>query len=141
MAITNSPAQKQRTMDSIGSGYNTTGIIRVYTGTKPATADLLPSGTLLGTLTFAATAFGASTTGGVITANAIAGDTSADATGIAGWFRILLSADANTNNNTDRRIDGTITQAGGGGDMILDNTSVTLNGTISITSLTITHPA
>ena len=141
MAITNSPAQKQRTMDSIGTGYNTTGILRVYTGDKPATANLLPSGTLLGTLTFATTAFGVSTTGGVITANAIAGDTSADATGIAGWFRILLSADANTNNNTDRRIDGTITQAGGGGDMILDNTSVTLNGTINITSLTITHPA
>ena len=46
------------------------------------------SGTLLGTLTFAATAFGASSTG-VATAASITSDSNADNSGTAGHARIL----------------------------------------------------
>lgn len=47
------------------------GIIRVYDGTQPATADTALSGNTLGVeLTFGATAFGAPTSG-LLTANAI----------------------------------------------------------------------
>lgn len=66
------------------------GIIRVYDGTQPATADTALGSQVLGvTLTFGATAFPAAS-GGVLTANAIT-------SGVAGnaitptWARILKS--------------------------------------------------
>ena len=66
------------------------GIIRVYDGTQPATADTGLAGNTLGvTLTFGATAFPAPS-GGVLTANAITSGVA-----VAGitptWARILKS--------------------------------------------------
>lgn len=66
------------------------GLIRVYDGTQPATADTAITSQVLGvTLTLNATAFGAPS-GGVLTANAITGGTA-----VAGitptWARILRS--------------------------------------------------
>jgi len=67
------------------------GKLRIYDGTQPATADTAVSTqTLLAELTMNATAFGAASAG-VITANAITSDSSADATGTATWFRLLKS--------------------------------------------------
>jgi hypothetical protein len=65
------------------------GIIRVYDGTQPATADTAASGTLGVTLTFGATAFPAPSSG-VLTANAITGGT-AVASITPTWARILKS--------------------------------------------------
>ncbi len=71
------------------------GLIRIYSGTQPATADTaITSQTLLATLTFNATAF-PTAVNGVVTANAIAQDPSAAASGTASWFRCLKS-DATT---------------------------------------------
>ena len=141
MAITHSPGLKNYDHDSgFKSAFNTTGVIKIYTGSKPATADLAPTGTLLATLTLSATAFGAAS-GGVSTANSITSDTNAAATGTAGWFRVQLTGDAGTTNNTDKRLDGTVTTTGGGGDMQLNNTSIVTGGTVAITAFTYTHPA
>lgn len=109
------------------------GIIRIYTGSQPASANDAASGTLLGTLTCSDPAFGNASTG-VATASAITSDTSADATGTAGWFR-ALDSDANT------VLDGSITATGGGGDMTLDSVSIVAGGTIAVTSWTVTAPA
>jgi hypothetical protein len=66
------------------------GLIRVYSGTQPATANTALSGnTLLATFTFAATAFTAPVAG-LLTANTIASAT-AVATGTATFARILES--------------------------------------------------
>lgn len=103
------------------------GFVDIYTGAKPANADAVATGTLLGTCTFSATAFGAPAAG-VITANAISDDASADATGTAGWFRL-------------RKSDGTKVADGDvGTEMVLDNTSIVVGGRISITSFTYTEP-
>lgn len=109
------------------------GTVQVRTGTKPATVGTAATGTLLGTLTLAATAFG-SPTNGTATAGTITGDTSADATGTAGWFRVLSSTSTGV-------WDGTITATGGGGDLTLDSVSVVTGGAINVTSWTITVPA
>jgi hypothetical protein len=70
------------------------GLIRVYDGTQPATADTALSGNTLGvTLTFNATAFGAPS-GGVLTANAITSGV-AVAT-ITPTFARILKSDAVT---------------------------------------------
>lgn len=109
------------------------GTIQIRTGAQPATVATAATGTLLGTLTLTKPAFG-SAVNGVATAATITGDTSADATGTAGWFRALDS-------NGNAVIDGSITASGGGGDLILDNVSVIAGGTINITSWTVTQPA
>ena len=108
------------------------GTIKVYTGSKPATPDTAPSGTLLATLTFSATAFSAASSG-TATAAAITGDSSADATGTAGWFRVADS-------NGAAVFDGTVTATGGGGDMTFDSVSFVAGGTVDCTSLTYTQP-
>lgn len=66
------------------------GLIRLYDGTQPATADTALGAQVLGvTLTFNATAFGAPS-GGVLTANAITSGV-AVATITPTWARILKS--------------------------------------------------
>lgn len=111
----------------IGAGY-----VQIYTGAAPATADTAATGTLLGTVTASDPAFGAPAAG-VVTANAMTSDTSADATGTAGYFRSFDSA-----GNVVTQ--GTITGTGGGGDMELDNVNIVAGGTITINSWTITQP-
>lgn len=111
------------------------GYIEIRTGAQPATVGTAATGTLLGTLTLANPAFGNATTASpaVATANAITSDTSADASGTAGWFRAYTSAGVGV-------IDGNITATGGGGDLTLDTTSIVAGGTIAMTSWTVSHP-
>lgn len=108
------------------------GTIKIRTGSPPATPATAASGTLLATLTFSVTAFGAAS-GGTATAAAITSDTSADATGIAGWARIADS-------NGVTIADVSITGVGGGGDIEFDDTNFVAGGTVSISSMTITMP-
>lgn len=114
------------------------GSVEIRTGAQPDTVATAATGTLLGTLTLNATAFGAATTASpsVATANAITGDSSADATGTAGWFRAYRSAA----NGSTAIIDGSITASGGGGDMIINNVNVVAGGTIAIDSWTVSQP-
>lgn len=76
-------------LDAFGPLLNN-GYLRIYSGTQPATPETAASGTLLAELRFNATAF-SSSTGGIITANSITNDSSANGTGTAGWFRCLKS--------------------------------------------------
>jgi hypothetical protein len=108
------------------------GTIKIYTGTQPATPDTALSGnTLLATLTIGATAFGAAASG-VATANAITSGT-AVATGTATFFRCFQS------NGTTAVLDGSVGTATA--DMILNTTTITSGGTVSITAWTVSMPA
>ncbi len=145
MAIKHSIGSKNRTLATGFKGiYDTDGRINIYTGSPPADPDAAATGTLLGTLSFAATAFG-TPSAGVETAAAIASDTNADNSGTAGWFRIYKNADspsgASGNSGTGTtfpRIDGTCGTSGA--DMNFDNNVIVAGGTIAATSLTYTHP-
>lgn len=108
-----------------------TGYLRIYSGTKPATPETAASGTLLAELRMNATAFGAAS-GGVITANAITGDSSADATGTAGWFRILKS------DGTTALWDGDV--ATSGADLNLNSIAISSGAAVDVTALTVTLP-
>jgi hypothetical protein len=104
------------------------GYIKIYSGTKPATADTALSGnTLLATLRFGATAFG-SAVNGVLTANAITADTDAAATGTASFFRCFKS------DGTTALLDGTVGTASA--NMILATTSISQHQTVSCSSFT-----
>lgn len=112
------------------------GTIQIRTG-APNDPDSAATGTLLGTLTMSATAFGNAAddgTNATSTANAITDDSSADATGTAGHFRVLDSGGTNCVGT------GTITATSGGGDMEMNNISITSGGTISISAFTLKAP-
>ena len=112
------------------------GLLRIYSGSAPANADDAASGTLLAELTLNATAFGAAADlnpGARATANAITGDTSANATGTAGYFR-LVRADGTF------QIQGDVTATGGGGALELNTTSIVAGVQVDVTSLTFTMP-
>lgn len=69
----------------LGAGAS---LLRVYDGTRPATGGTVTN--LLAELTFT-DPFAGSAVVGVLTANSITGDSSADATGTATWFRVVDS--------------------------------------------------
>lgn len=106
------------------------GTMRVRTGAQPTNVGDADSGTLLGTVTFSATAFGASSTG-VVTAASITSDTTADNSGTAGHFRLYKGDGA-------IHSDGTAGQ--GSGDMNFDNNVIVAGGVIAVSSMTITVP-
>jgi hypothetical protein len=107
----------------------TNAVIKIYTGGQPANPAAAATGTVLAQLAGNATAFG-TVSAGVITLSAVTADTSADAAGTAGWFRVFKS------NGTTAVIDGTAGTSGT--DLILNTAAITLGGTVSITSGTIT---
>lgn len=121
-------------VDLIDAGTGA-GTIKIRTGSPPTNVGDASSGTLLGTLTFSATAFGAASTG-VATASAITSDSSADASGDAGHFRIYAGAAG----DTSALAQGTAGNSGDTPDMTFDNKSIVAGGTIAISSMTWTVP-
>jgi len=109
--------------------------IDVRTGAPPSNVSDASTGTLLGTLTMNATAFGASSSG-VATANSITSDTDADASGDAGHFRVYKNGAADTAADCQ----GTAGESGDTPDMEFDNKSIVAGGTIAISSFTLTVP-
>jgi hypothetical protein len=116
------------------------GTLKIYAGTQPTDANTaVGAQTLLGTLTFGSTAFGSSSASGTTpsrkstaTANSITGDTSADNTGTATWFRILKS------DGTTVVMDGSVGTSGA--DLNLATTSITSGVDIEVTSFTLSTP-
>lgn len=138
MAVRTSTGLKTFALDSgLATAFDTTGRINVYTGAQPATADTAASGTLLGTLALSADSFAAASAG-AIAINSVTSDTSADASGTAGYCRVYRTGDTAPgsagNGTTDRRLDLLI-----GTDIAMDNTAVVLGGTIALSGYTLTH--
>jgi hypothetical protein len=115
------------------------GTLKIYTGSQPTDANTaVGAQTLLATLTLNATAFAASVASGsagskivTATANAITGDTSADATGTAAWFRVLKS------DGTSIVYDGSV-GVGSTFDLNLATVSIVAAQDVEITDFTIT---
>ena len=109
------------------------GTIQIRSGTQPADADDAATGTLLATLTFNATAFGAADAAGTATANTITADTSADATGTAAWARIL-------NGSSGTIFDCDVGEAADSATITLNSKSITAGVEVQMTAFTVTHP-
>jgi hypothetical protein len=107
------------------------GTIQIRSGTRPATANDAATGTLLATVTLADPAFGAAANG-VATLTDPAPVTAA-AAGTATWFRALDSTGATV-------MDGSVTATGGGGDLTLATTALTVGLSVDITGGTVTMP-
>lgn len=129
MALSYSTTLRNAQGDQVTTAVGASGKLRIYSGTRPANVAASITGTLLAELTCNAT-FAPSTSGGVLTLNAITQDASADASGPASHFRIWQS------NGTTAVIDGDVGTSGS--DLNLNSTSITAGGTVSVTSFTIT---
>ncbi len=128
MALSETVAIANLKNDAIRAEFNG-AIMRVYGGTEPANIDTALSGnTLLASLTFGNPAFPVSSAG-VLTANAITQDASADANGTATFFRVYKS------DGTTPLMQGTI-----GVEATINNSSIVLGGVVQCTSFTYTQP-
>lgn len=118
-------------VDALDAGAGP-GTIQIRSGAQPASANDAATGTLLATLVLGDPAFGAAAAGSAA-ANAIAPDV-ADAAGDAGWFR-ARDSDGNT------VLDGSVTAAGGGGDLELNTVTLSVGVDVEITAWIVTQPA
>jgi hypothetical protein len=108
------------------------GSMEIYSGSQPADPNDSPSGTLLVQIDIPSPAFGAAV-GGTI-AKAGTWQEVAVGTGTAGWAR-LISAD------TNKSLDISVSEAGGGGNAIISEENVIPGNTITVASFSLTSPA
>lgn len=131
MAIKLSVAVRNARLDAIETAIGTTAVLKIRTGAPPTNITDADSGTVLATLTLPSDWLAAAASG----TKAKAGtwqDTSADAAGTAGHFRIYAS------DGTTQHLQGTITATAGGGDMELDNVVIASAQQVTITAFTLT---
>lgn len=125
------------------------GVIDIYSGTQPASADSVATGTLLGTVTLNSGAFTpGSPTNGLTFAAAANGvvaksgvwSFSGIAAGTAGWFRFRGNgADAGALSTVLPRLDGSV--ATSGADLNLSNISIAVGAPSTVDTFTWTQPA
>lgn len=125
-------------LDQLNAAFDG-GKFRIYSGAKPATPNLAPTGTLLVEVT--AADFFAAAASGQIAINAALTDNSANGAGTAGWARLSQVSDTDALDAAFRRMDFTVTATGGGGEITLDNAVIAAGQNVSITSFTLTQPA
>lgn len=124
-------ARRNARLDTFTTAANS-GILRIYDGTRPTDADTAIGGnTVLAELTMNATSFGAAS-GGVLTANAITSDSSANATGTASWARLWQS------NGTTPIADFSVGTSGA--EVIINTVSIVASAVVSCSSCTFTEP-
>jgi hypothetical protein len=131
MAFQFSTTARNAALDAIETAIGTSAVLKIRTGTVPADCGTADAGSVLATLTLPSDWLAAASSGSKSKSGTWE-DTSADATGTAGHFRIYAS------DGTTVHMQGTITATGGGGDMTLDNTSIASGQQVTITSFTLT---
>ena len=131
MALTKSTAIANAQLDAYETVIGTSPILRIRSGTMPATVATASAGTVLATCTLPSDWMAAASS----RSKAKSGtweDTSADATGTAAHFEIVAS------DGTTVGMRGTVTATGGGGDLTVDSVSFTAGQAFSVTSFTLT---
>jgi hypothetical protein len=119
-----------------GSGA---GVLRIYTGSQPATPATAPSGTLLVEITLNDPAFAAAASGTAALDVSPAVSGTGVAAGTAGWGRFLTSTEAAATGLGV--VDGSVTATGGGGDITIATTTISIGLAVPITSASLTAPA
>lgn len=108
------------------------GYLRIYSGAKPTSADTaLGAQVLLAELRFGTPAFGAAVAG-VAAANALTGDTAANATGTASFFRATKA------DGTSVILDGTVGTSAA--DLIMGSVALQSGAPVDVTAFTVTMP-
>lgn len=133
MTLTISTSGASAAVDALTALLNG-GSLRLYTGTRPDTPETpLGANTLLAELHFGTPAFD-DAVDGVASATPIADDPAAAATGICAFFRAVAS------DGSTALLDGSVSAAGGGGDLLLNTVNIVQDSAVSVTAFTLTAP-
>jgi hypothetical protein len=132
MALQFSTSVRNAMLDSIETTVSTAAVLKIRSGSVPATCATADSGTALATITCPSDWLAAAASGSK--AKAGTWSVTADATNTAGHFRLYAS------DGTTCHMQGTVTATGGGGDMTVDNTSFSSGQTFTVTTFTLTAP-
>ena len=130
MAIQYSTTLRNNQLDQIESTVSTAPLLRIYSGSAPANCAAAATGTLLAEMTLPSDWMAAASSGSKAKSGTWQ-DTSANAGGTAGYFRILDST------GTTCHVQGTVTATGGGGDLTLNNTSIASGQVVTIDTFSI----
>ena len=129
MAFQFSTAARNASLDAIEAAIGVSPTLELRSGAAPANCAAADSGTLLASMALPSDFF-ADASGGVKGLSGTWQDTQADAAGTVGHFRIKKSGTTH--------IQGSVTGAGGGGDLTLDNNVLAVNQQVTITSFSLT---
>lgn len=132
MAIQHSSTVRNAKLDAIETAIGTSAIMKLRTGAAPANCAAADSGTVIATINLPSDWL-SNASGGTKSKLGTWQDASADATGTPAHYRIYDSG------GTVCHEQGTVTATGGGGDLQLDNTSVTAGQQITISSYALTE--
>lgn len=130
MPLQLSTAVRNARLDAIESTIGTAPTLEIRTGSQPANCAASSTGTLLASMTLPSD-WAAAASSGTKGLSGTWQDASANATGTAGYFRIIQSGTCH--------VQGSVTAEGGGGDLQLDNVSIAANQVVTIVSMTLTE--
>lgn len=131
MAVQFSTAVRNARLDAFEITAGVSAILRIRSGAAPANCAAADSGTVLATLNLPSD-WMAAASGGTKAKFGTWEDTSADAAGSAGHWRLYAS------DGTTCVAQGTVTATGGGGDMTVDNVVFAAGQAFSVTTFTLT---
>ncbi len=127
MTLQLSVAVQNARLDAMETTIGASAIMEIRSGPPPANCAAADTGTVLATLTLPADWMAAAASGSKAKSGTWQ-DTSADASGTAGHYRIKNNA------GTECHAQGTVTITGGGGDMEVDNTSFAAGQSFTVTA-------
>lgn len=130
MALQYSLTHRTNAMTQLNTDIGASCVIKIWTGSIPATCGTADTGTLL--VTFAGNAGGFGTAASQQLAASLIANATAGNTGTAGYFRIYPNA-ATSTNAVVQGLCGT-----SGSDMNLTSTSITSGQTVVFSNMTIT---
>ena len=130
MALQYSVTVRNAQLNAFESAIGTAAVLKIRSGSAPASCAAADSGTVLATITLPSD-WMADAVDGSKAKSGTWSDTSADATGTAAHWRLYAS------DGTTCHMQGTVTATNGGGDMTLDNTSIAAGQTVTVTNFTI----
>lgn len=132
MAVNLSEAVRNARLDAIETSIGASPILRVYTGAKPATTADSATGTLLAEITLGSNWAGNATSGTKAFSDTPLEDSSANATGSPGYWRLYEGTGSTCH------MQGTCGIAGSGADMILSASQINAGSPFSILSWSLT---
>lgn len=127
MALQYSTPVKNARLDAVEATIGASAIMKIRTGAAPATCATADTGTVLATINLPADWMAAATAGSKAKLGTWT-DSSADAGGTAGHFRIYAA------DGTTCGMQGSVTITGGGGDITLDSVAIVAGQEVTIAS-------
>lgn len=131
MAVYLSTAVCNAALDSIETTVGADALLRIFDGAMPTACGTADAGVKLAEMTLPSD-WMAAASGGTKAKSGTWSDPSADSSGTAQYWRIYEST------GTTCHLQGTVTATGGGGDITLDDTSISAGQVVTVATFTIT---